>query len=229
MWQIRAVGLWSLALGGCASMTRYNALVSTLGDAPAAGAVIVLPGAAGTDTSDLQFKEVRRYVARSLEGTGVTIVTDLRQARLAIFVRYGIGEPQTQVVPYTAPIFGTVPGSTTNVQGTVSGTGGTSAVSGTLTTQPRLGVVGAVSGATTVTSFTRWLLLNTYRIPTEPGSTPTELSRTAVVSTGSSGDLRLVLPYLVASSAPYLGRDTRQAVAISLRRDDPRVARLREP
>jgi hypothetical protein len=48
-----------------------------------------------------------------------------------------------------------------------------------------------------------------------------------VVSVGSSGDLREILPVMVAAAEPYWGADTGKAVLVSLQEGDERIGSVR--
>lgn len=52
--------------------------------------------------------------------------------------------------------------------------------------------------------------------------------KTTVTSTGSSGDLRRVLPILVAVSKQYLGVNTGRKVEISLKETSPAVIEIKD-
>jgi len=54
-----------------------------------------------------------------------------------------------------------------------------------------------------------------------------ETWRTVTVSSGSSGDLRLILPVLFAGAAPYLATNTGRAILLTLRDNDPRITEMR--
>jgi hypothetical protein len=51
--------------------------------------------------------------------------------------------------------------------------------------------------------------------------------KTSAVSTGSSNDLRLVLPYMIAAMKPYLAGNTGRSIQVELKEEDPAVSALR--
>jgi len=55
---------------------------------------VLLPGNKGTPVSDLQFKEYTAYVNRALLSQGFITAKTLDEADVAIFLLYGIGDPQ---------------------------------------------------------------------------------------------------------------------------------------
>lgn len=79
------------------------------------------------------------------------------------------------------------------------------------------------------TFFTRTLGLLAMEPPNmQPGMRPSELWRLTAVSSGYSGDLRSVFPYLVAAARPYLGKGTpAEAVDVTLVENDPTVNEVR--
>ena len=50
-----------------------------------------------------------------------------------------------------------------------------------------------------------------------------QIWKTTVISTGSSGDLRRVVPILVAASKPYVAKNTGQKLFILLKEQDQAV------
>lgn len=78
------------------------------------------------------------------------------------------------------------------------------------------------------TSYTRFAIMNAidFRQFTRD-QTVRELWRTTVVSTGSSGDLRRVLPVLFVAMEPYIGTRTERARRQTIREGDARVQQLR--
>ena len=51
--------------------------------------------------------------------------------------------------------------------------------------------------------------------------------KTMATSTGESGDLRLVFPYMIAGVQPYIGANSGQIVRVDIRGDDKEVQALR--
>lgn len=177
--------------------------------------------------NDLQFQESRRLVVAAMKQRGFVETKYPADAALAVFIKYGIGNPTQQTYEYLVPQLGLVPQST-SVQGTVTTSGNTSTVAATATTQTRLGVTGYETAVQSYTTYGRYLLvtaldLDYFRVTKEAR----ELWKTGVVSVGSSSDLRLVLPYLVVAGSPYLGSSTDHLVDQLIREDDPRVTMLK--
>ena len=133
------------------------------------------------------------------------------EAELLVFVSYGLGAPQTSYSTFTTPIYGWTGGGTRTYSETTRGPDGTSHVTGTVTDAGRYGVVGAESHLTTHTTYPRYLFLGAYdarKLRQSNGQDPVEVWNTAVVSTGSSDDLRAVMPIMIAAAADYFGGNT---------------------
>jgi hypothetical protein len=80
----------------------------------------------------------------------------------------------------------------------------------------------------TDTVYSRFLFLDAYDVPTYMKENKmAQVWKTTVVSTGSSGDLRLVFPYMVAAMKPYLGTNTERRIKVEVPANDPAVQVLR--
>jgi hypothetical protein len=100
--------------------------------------------------------------------------------------------------------------------------------SGTTTYTPTYGITGSTTHIGTHTVFTRFLFLDAYDIATYAKEQKmSQVWKTNVVSTGSSDDLRLVVPYMVAAMKPYLGTNTGRRIEVVVPGDDPSVQLLR--
>lgn len=93
-------------LSGCATQFRVN--VDSLSSESATGkkSYILLPSNKNTTPGDLQFKEFAAYVHRALLAQGFTQVESLEKADIAIFLAYGIGDPQEHSYSYALPVWG---------------------------------------------------------------------------------------------------------------------------
>lgn len=212
-------------LSGCA--TRFVADVDSLAqaDAVAKNRYVLLPGGKGVEAGDLQFKEFATYVEKVLSEKGFVKATTFESADVAIFLTYAIGDPQIYQYSYSIPTWGQTGVSSSNTYGTVSSYG---TYSGTTTYTPTYGVTGATTYVGTDSVYSRFLFLEAYDVPTYINENKmTQVWKTSVVSTGSSGDLRLVVPYMVVAMKPYLGTNTGQKVEVQVPEDDPVVQVLR--
>jgi hypothetical protein len=225
------VGAFVLLLAACAPQTaEYEVAVSGLKDATMSRppSYVILPGIEGVDTADLQYLEVKRYLRPALESQGMREATVPHEADVVVFVGYGIGEPKTYNYAYSLPVYGQISGGTTTYSGTAYGPGGTVTSRGTATTQPTHGVVGSRNVVDSRTTYSRFISLAAVDLQ---HYRKTQVVRqawtTAVVSVGSSGDLRHIIPVMLAAATPYLGTDTKETLFIRLKEGDPRITEVR--
>jgi hypothetical protein len=227
-------------LFGCAASPQFNLSVSALAapGAEAARRYVLLPGNEGVKPGDLQFQEYAEYVHRAMALQGFEKAASEQDAQLFVVAAYSIGDPQQHTYTYSVPQWGQTGISsattygTANTYGTVSNYGtysGATSYSGTTYYQPTYGVTGFSSGVGQYITYTRTLGLIAFdAASTRAGSEPKELWRVSVVSTGSSGDLRLIFPYLVTAAQPYVGKATAgKAIDVSFGESDVRVAQIR--
>ena len=215
-------------LSGCASMqfTRFVSSVDSLAqpDAVAKKRYVLLPGGKGVEAGDLQFQEYAAYVKKVLVEKGFVKVDLFQHAEVAIFLGYSIGDPQTYQYTYSLPTWGQTGVSSSNTYGTVSSYGNTATYSGTTTYTPSYGITGSSTYVGTNTVYSRFLFLDAYDVPTYMQERRmAQVWKTTVVSTGASGDLRLVFPYMVAAMKPYLGTSTGRRVEVAVPANDPAV------
>lgn len=219
-------------LSGCAGIppTRFVSNVDSLAqaDAVAKTLYVLLPGGKGVETGDLQFQEYAAYVEKVLSEKGFVKVATFQNANVAIFLAYAIGDPETYQYTYSLPTWGQTGVSSSNTYGTVSSYGGMATYSATTTHTPTYGITGSTTHVGTDTVYSRFLFLDAYDVPTYLREKKmTQVWKTSVVSTGSSGDLRLVFPYMVAAMKPYLGTNTGRRIEVEVPENDPAVQVLR--
>ena len=219
-------------LSGCGIMqpTRFMSSVDSLAQADAAAKkrYILFPGGKGVEAGDLQFQEFAGYVEKVLIEKGFVRAATFEDADVAIFLAYAIGDPQTYQYTYSIPTWGQTGVSSSRTSGTVSSYGNVGTYSGTTTYTPTYGVTGSNTHVGTNTAYTRFLFLDAYDVPTyAKEKRMAQVWKTSVVSTGSSGDLRLVVPYMVAAMKPHLGTNTGQKVEVEVPANDPAVQVLR--
>ncbi len=236
MLSIKTLGLMLVVcaaiLSGCETMQpmRFYSSIDSLArpDAAAMKRYILVPGGKGVEVGDLQFQEFATYIDKALTENGFIKASTLQEADVAIFLTYAIGDPQTYQYTYSLPTWGQTGVSSANTYGTVSSYGNTATYSGNTTYTPTYGVTGSTTHLATNTTYTRFLFLDAYDVATYTKENKmNQVWKTNVVSVGSSNDLRLVVPYMVAAMKPYLGTNTGRKVEIEVREDDPAVKLLR--
>lgn len=232
----RNIILWFILiaslLAGCASVrpTYYQSNVDSLAqdDATTKKRYFLVPGNKDVEMSDLQFKEYAAYVDKVLAEKGFIKVSSAPEAEVVIFLSYAIGDPQTHQYSYSLPVWGQTGVSSASTYGTASVYGNSAAYNGTTTYSPSYGVTGYATRVGSITTYTRFLLLDAYDEATyKREKKMSEVWKTTVVSVGTSNDLRLIFPYMAASMEPYMGTSTGQKVLVQLRANDPAVQALR--
>lgn len=195
-------------LVGCATGPVFHVSVDSISppEAESKKMYILLPGLKNVETTDLQFKEYATYVERALTSRGLVKANSLEDANIAIFLAYGIGNPQDNIYSYSLPIWGQTGVSSSSTFGTVNTFGNTATYSGTTTYTPTYGVTGFMPIVGSYVTYFRFLILDAVDLDEYKQSQKiTQLWQTTATSTGSSGDLRLVFPILVTATKPYLG------------------------
>ena len=188
---------------------------------------ILMPGQQDVSSDDLHFKEFASIVDTALALRGFSKASSENVADMAVLLSYGVSEPETVSSTYSRPIYGRIGGGTSHYSGSISGSGGTSHYSGTVYESSSFGVVGSSTHTRHVTIYHRFLELEALVLnESREAQEATPIWKTTVVSSGSSGDMRLVFPYLVAGSLEYLAKDTRKAVTLWIGEKDERVKLL---
>lgn len=151
---------------------------------------------------DLQFQEYARYVATALSFKGYKRVDDVHDANLIVGMAYGIGNPKTEV----------------NSQVYTTSTGYSYPVGWTwIHVQPRTRKV-----VTRNTTYMRYLILNAY----DAGNRKTQIWNTTLKSEGTSDDLRVVLPHMIAASIFELGTNTGKSIRKVMYKNAARVLQV---
>lgn len=211
-------------VSGCGgSGARYISEVSSFGDSYKKSYVL-LPGKDAVNK--LEFNEYAKYLHRALETNGFRrAINGLNNAEIAVFVEYGVSDKYTEyemVSVRSAPRVQSIDYSRI----------------------PRGGVAAAVmreSGERIGGAFRT----KTMRVPFDvykrslrifavainnnklPSSEDTVLWETTITSSGSSGDLRKVMPYMVTASEDYIGKSTGNAIEVEVGSKNKRAKRIK--
>ncbi len=189
---------------------------------------ILLPGNKNTSPDELQFREFSGYVHRALSAQGFKQASSFEEADLAIFVVYGIGDPQEHQYTYSLPVWGQTGVSSSTTFGTLSTYGGLGTYSGTTVYTPTYGTTGYTTHVETYTTYPRYMLLDAYDLNVyRKEKKEVQSWKTTVTSTGSSDDLRRVFPVLAAASKQYIGSNTGRKVEIQLYETDSAVIEIK--
>ncbi len=225
-----------ILLSGCSTLTNfgkskfYVAVDSiALPDQSVKKTYFLLPGNNGVTEADLQFQEYAGYLKRVLEQKGY-IYTELKEeAGLVIYLLYGIGDPQTYQYAYSTPDWGFTGYfyPNTHVITETTDTGETKYKS-FVTYSPSYGITGYNTYIGSRTAYNRFAVITAYdneKIQKEKKEL--QLWKTTITSTGASDDLRLIFPFLMAASIPYLATDTGHKVYVSLSETDDAVMKVK--
>jgi hypothetical protein len=216
---------------GCSRSLRYISDVDSiaLSDQSVGRHYLLLPGNQGSTPDDLEFLEYARYVETVLAPLGFSKASTEQDADIAIFLSYGVGAPETHQVTSSSPVYGQTGVSSATTMGTIMPLGGGMAsYSGNTTYTPQYGVTGYQTQSHSYTTYTRSLQLIAYDVAAyRHEKKQRQVWKTSVISSGSSNDLRLVLPYMVAAMKPYLAGNTGRSVRVELLEKDPAVDALR--
>jgi uncharacterized protein DUF4136 len=218
--------VFGVLAAGCASTQQFRVSVDSLArpDSVARKSYVLLPGNKGTGADDLQFQEYATYVHRALAARGLVHATRLEDADIAVFLSYGIGDPQTHYYTYSLPIWGQTGYSGSTTSGALNTFGGYGTYSGTTTYTPTYGVTGYSNQLSSATTYFRFILLDAYDMESyKQEKTLAQVWRSTITSTGSSEDLRCVFPVMLAGSAKYLATNTGQKIEIGLDEENAAV------
>jgi Domain of unknown function (DUF4136) len=209
-----------LLMAGCASVEKYRVNVDSM-QAPGTDDkkhFILFPGSKDTSSNDPQFREYAGYINRALISRGFVPAESVEQADLAIFVVYGIRDPQQHPYTYSVPVMGYVDDSfmtsgTRNRRTTIY--------------PPTYGITGYTSEVGTYTTYLRFLVLDAIDLSEyKKSEKKIQLWKTTVTSRGSSDDLRRVFPIMVSASKPHIATNSGQPINIEIDEDDPSVLEI---
>ncbi|MDD9934084.1 MAG: hypothetical protein OXT09_10795 [Myxococcales bacterium] len=238
-------------LGRRSSVPEYLVHVNALRDhtAPQQGSYVVLPGVDGVEPLDLQFREYAEQVHRVMASKGYTRASAARDGQLAIFVGYGLGQPRVSYESVSHPGFGLTPAEPAPLPASDGGVAdapapnadGLARVAPPPTEAPPPAQATTTTDRTTVrkTGYNSWTVesdrqyerfLQLSAVDVKRYLTTGEVHevwRVTVTSTGTTGDLRMVMPVLVAAARNAIATDSGQARSIWIKDNDPRVEYVR--
>jgi hypothetical protein len=216
-------------MAGCASVPQYVNVDSI--QAPSTDDkknFVLLPGNKDTSASDLQFREYAAYINRALISRGFMPAESIETANLAIFVVYGIGDPQQHQYLYSVPLWGQTGISSSTTYGTLSTFGNTGTYSDTTTYHPTYGITGYSTRVGTYTMYFRFLVLDAFDLSEYRKSKElVPLWKTTVTSTGPGSDLRRILPVMVIASKSHIATNSGRRIKVEIDENDPEMLELK--
>lgn len=214
-----------LLLGGCAT-TQFHSQVTSLSDTSVVGCCtfFILPADESVDIASLDWRTFERQLSVALELKGFERAAVSDEADIAIVAGLGIGDPRTET--WTVPIWGQTgtitTGSTTT--GTVNSYGNTATVNSqtTYNTTPTYGVIGSSQASATI--YDRWLEVRAFGMKKDASDGGAlEVWRTTVRSAGTTGDVYVVAPYMLAAAHDYFGENLTKQVDVKINEGAPVV------
>ncbi len=224
-------------LAGCASPSCRVAVNAFAAQASSAATTYALfPSSTNVTADDLEFQEYAQYLERAMIFHGYRRVASVNEAELAVFLTYGIGDPQEHSHTHNRPVYGQIGVSSATTYGNVSANAyrlgnsayGSGSYSETTYYTPSYGVIGHTRETVNFTLFTRHvgIYADDLRIARKEGRMASAW-QTRAVSVGSTGDLRRVVPVMIAGAMQYFGTSTGQAITLTVRENDRRVLFLK--
>jgi len=206
---------------------KYHVKVDSFGKGPMSDMTYTLLPSS-PDILGLEYEEYSKYIHLALEEKGYINVDNQDNSKMVIFLNYGISDPSTYETTSSIPQWGQTGVSSSYTTGSINSYGGYGSYSGTTSYTPSYGITGYTPVTSRHTEYTRYLKLtavdsNLWKNNNESQ----ELWKTSVISTGSSGDLRNVMPYMIVASKPHIGTNTGQQLKIIVDGEDKRVKNLR--
>lgn len=201
---------------------------------------LLLPADSTIDMNNLEYIEYSSYVVKILNNKGYIEVFNISDADIIIYFNYRISEPIVYQETESIPIRGqTGVSSVTSISNSNSTTnngyqykyiktGSTSTSNINTTTQtyavPQYGTVGYREKTTTHTEYLRFVHLIAYNINNNNNRA---IWSTVITSSGSSNDLRKVIPYMLIGGSKYLGKSSEEKKERRIYENDERVIWLK--
>lgn len=192
---------------------------------------VVLPGNKDVKETDLQFQEFAVYIDRAMSRQGFQKADRASMPDYVVFVAYSVSGPLKSLASNIVPHWGQTGVASSSTVGSIyNHGGGYSTFSGTTSYEPTYGITGYSTNVYEVTTYMRVVEIVAFDANhLERNRELREVWKVSISSEGTSGDLRLLMPYMIAAAQPYLGKSTgKQAIMVNFGRDDNRVAAIRD-
>lgn len=223
--------LFLAIIQGCATSPKFDVNVNSISgtDSNLKNRYLLVPGLKDVNPDDLQFQEYSGYAEKALSQKGFVKANNFNDADVVIFMSYGIGEPQVHQYTYAVPTWGQTGVSSANTSGTVSAYGNSASYNTRTTYTPQYGITGHTTQIGTAITYTRYLQLDAIDVAEyKKSNSQKEVWKTTVMSTGTSSDLRQVMPVMVGASSEYLGTNTGKNISVNLKETDKRVLKIKQ-
>ncbi|NOZ52539.1 MAG: hypothetical protein GXP08_05260 [Gammaproteobacteria bacterium] len=181
-----------------------------------------------TQSSDLYFKEFRRYFDHILKKQGYEKSNNLANADLEILFSYGVSDGRTGIYTYSWPIYETFGGETVTItEKTTNTSGATTTTRRTVRIPAYTRQVGNSYETRSYTLYNRYANLAAF--PLNDGtSAKSPIWTVEIQSVGNSNDLRATMPYLAAASNAYIAKNSGRQQSITLSKDNALLLELKQ-
>jgi hypothetical protein len=191
---------------------------------------VLLPADEKVPEADLMFQEFAYFANRALAARGFVATSDRANAQLAVFLDYGIGEPQQEIASRSIPVWGQTGVTASTTTSNVVMYGNQANVSSHTNYTPAYGVTGYRTEVSTTATFAKFVSfyaidLSQYRATRKF----VPVWHTTIQSTGPSNDLRRAFPVLIAGSWDLIATDTGQAIKRRIREESDIVTWFKAP
>jgi hypothetical protein len=215
-------------ISGCGLTYQINVNSINAPNADVIKKYILLSGLKDVRLTSLQFREYANYVDKALISRGFIKTDSVRDAKLAIFMRYGIkylGKDQ-KTIPF--PVWGQTGVSSSTTSGMLSAYGDHGSYHSTTTYLPTYGITGHIPVTITNETYFSFLKLEAYDANEfKRSKNLIQLWKTMVSSYTSKGDLREDMPVLVTAVKPYIGSNTGKTIEIKLNENNKAVMEIK--
>jgi hypothetical protein len=174
---------------------------------------IVLPLNQGVAPTDQEFRQYSAYLRKALDAHGYRSTESFEDARLAIFLGYGVGRPEGHLASYIMPPVGrtdVAPGAT---RSPISSHGSSRTAASRTLRFAESDVSSDPRSSDGETTFTRYAIVNA--VDAEEYRTGRRFMRvwsTKIVSVGHTDDLRAMFPVILAGAWDLLGVNAERIV-----------------
>lgn len=182
--------------------------------------------------TDADFVEYASYVERALAGKGLMRAAPGEQPDILILLRYGTDEPKKQVRAETSADFDHVAMSAQGAEfsnaASSSGKGSASMGSASRAGPATRFAVSSDIGPRTYTTYSHFILLDGYLVDPDRDAGEWEKAfETDIGSTGTSGDLHEVFPYMIGAALDSIAANTGDVFRTSISDSDKRMDLVR--
>lgn len=223
---LKVFAIFFIGFNSCSQSLMFTVTIDSIGSDVRIGSrtYVLVPTMEDVKVTDLRFIEFANQIHKALSKKGYVKVDNPEEADIAIFVTYGIGNPQEHRYSYTLPVWGQTGVASSSTSGNVYVFGNAATYSTNTTHTPTYGIVGSNTYQGTYITYFRYLKLDAFDLrKLRDEKQETQIWSTTVTSTGSSDDLRLVFPYMIAACQRYLGVNTGKKLSITLDQNDDSV------